>query len=163
MTKPTVLIFLGLELSTLSPDDLSKLARAERARRLAIESEGHVAPLFTNDDLGDKTRPFTEGIGRSVAPRVRPERDLVRERRFWRKEKAKHDRDMRTIERRIEGLESRLRELRSLRARRQPARLTAQRESLEEALDAAKREHRRRELRFRERARKAGAFPGWLR
>ncbi len=149
-----------------SPDALATLARAERARRLAIRTAERPAQVYTNADLVSHRSTSTSSPvspGKKPRPRRASSRDLVAEERHWRKEKIAHERDLARIDARISRLRTRLSTSSLPGSRGLSPRDRAQRALLEEALDALLADRARLHSRFLERARKGGAFPGWLR
>jgi hypothetical protein len=91
------------------------------------------------------------------------ERDLAKKRAVWTKEKVWHERELARVDACIRRLEWRLKDR---DARRKPGERLAHdpaAEVLEANLESLREERKRVEQTFRERARKAGAFPGWLR
>lgn len=146
--------------------DLQAVARRERERRQALAEGARMrARSFGMEDLerygGDRDPGATPGSRASAA--VRADRDFGRERAFWRREKERYEREAARIDAGIRRLEWRLRDK---RAKRRPGeRLSPDPsiELLEESLESLRDERRGLEERFRERARKAGALPGWLR
>jgi hypothetical protein len=162
--------------------DLQAVARKERARRKALAAAGAASQRakFTDRDLeryahrreesATAVRPSRDSrVANAVAesrsaPQPKLEsRDLEAEREFWRKETEKHRRELARIDARIRRLQWRLTQARSRqrpggRLRHDPT-LTL----LSESLEALHSERRILEQTFRERARRAGAFPGWIR
>lgn len=153
----------------LGVQELSTVAERERHRRRILRTEGSAARVFTNDDLG-RSGPSPSGATGSPAvtrprasqTRARPTRDLAKEERYWRKQTLQHEREIARLDQRMRTLKARLRSLGATsRARGETRR--ASRALLEDALDALAADKARLEARFRDRARKGGAFPGWLR
>jgi hypothetical protein len=146
--------------------DLPSLARRERARRSA--QAGKPARSFGDDDL--------ERYRRERAPQAVPvtpsaswpqpagaPRDLTRERVHWRKEAQQHQREVARIEANLRRLQWRLNEKRSKRRSREWLTEDPAIGLLEDSIRALTEERRRLEERFRERARRDGALPGWIR
>jgi len=144
--------------------DLSSIARKERARRQTVHSSGERSETFTNVDLDADTarEPVATRTKRTSRP-PQAERDLKKEEAFWRKEKARYERERARLDASIRRLEWRLRD------RQSKARLTGRRREdtamalIKETLESLREDREAMELDFRERARKASAFPGWLR
>ena len=144
--------------------DLSSIARKERARRQTIHSAGERSETFTNADLDAyAAHERVAARTRNTTRPPRTERDLRKEESFWRKEKASLDRESARLDASIRRLEWRLRD------RQVKARLKGRRREdtamalIEETLESLREEREEMEMDFRERARKASAFPGWLR
>lgn len=148
--------------------DLPSLARRERARRAAVA--GHLKPprSFGDDDL-ERYRRRRASQSTSVTipsappPAAAPPRDLTRERVFWRKEAQQHEREVAKVEASLRRLEWRLNEKRSRRRSREWLTEDPTIALLEDSIRSLTEERDRLQERFRERARKEGAFPGWLR
>ena len=145
--------------------DLPSLARRERARRSA--HAGKPARSFSDDDLERYRRgraPDSVPTTPTAAPPpVAAPRDLTRERVYWRKEAQQHQREVAKIEAKLRRLEWRLNEKRSRRRSREWLTEDAAIGLLEDSIRALSEERRRLEEGFRERARKEGALPGWVR
>lgn len=144
--------------------DLSSVARKERARRQAIHSSRERSEAFTNIDLDTyAARERVETRSGSTRRPPRTQRDLEKEEAFWRKEKSKYERERARLDANIRRLEWRLRD-RQLKARLKGRRREDTAAALiEETLESLREDRKEMELDFRERARKASAFPGWLR
>ena len=143
--------------------DLPTLARRERARRSAVA--GKPVRAFGDADL-ERYRRGEAPV--SPPPRVStpasfPARDLTRERVYWRKEAQQHQREVAKIEAGIRRLEWRLNEKRSRRRSRDWLTEDPSIGLLEDSIRALAEERKRIDDRFRERARKEGALPGWIR
>jgi hypothetical protein len=95
-------------------------------------------------------------------PAVTP-RDLTREKAHWRKEAEQHQREVARLEANRRRLEWRLNEKRSRRRSRDWLTEDPTIGLLEDSIRALTEERQRLEERFRERARKEGALPGWIR
>lgn len=159
--KLTVLIVcLALLSVVVFARDLSSVARRERARRQTIREH---STTFTNADLD------AYAVHQNVETRTKKtplppitERDLKKEERFWLKENARHERELARLDANIRRLEWRLRDrrvkTREGRLREDPA-VTL----IEENLESWREQREEMVVDFRERARKARAFPGWLR
>lgn len=145
--------------------DLPSLARRERARRSSLA--GKPARAFADADLEryrSARAPGTAAAGSPVAPPPpAPPRDLTRERVYWRKEAKQHEREVAKIEASLRRLEWRLNEKRSRTRIREWLTEDPAIALLEDSIRALTEERQRLEERFRERARKEGALPGWLR
>lgn len=145
--------------------DLPAIARRERARRSALA--GKPAPAFGDDDLeryrrerGPENAPSVSDAAPPPAPVAR---DLAREKTRWRKEAQQHEREVAKIDASLRRLEWRLNEKRSRRRNREWLTEDPAIGLLEDSIRSLNEERERLEERFRERARKEGAFPGWLR
>ncbi len=146
--------------------DLPSLARRERARRTA--HAGKPVRSFGEDDLERYRRDRgTDSVPLPppAAPRPPPAapRDLTRERVHWRKETEQHEREVAKLEANLKRLEWRLNEKRSKRRSREWLTEDPSIGLLEDSVRALSEERRQLEERFRERARKDGAMPGWIR
>jgi hypothetical protein len=146
--------------------DLPSLARRERARRVA--HAGKPARAFDDDDLQRYRRAGTSDSGPATPPPSPPApaaapRDLTREKVHWRKETQQHQRELAKIEASVRRLEWRLNEKRSKRRSREWHVEDPSIGLLEDSIRALVEERQRIEERFRERARKEGALPGWIR
>ena len=144
--------------------DLPSLARRERARRSA--HAGKPARSFSDDDLERYRRgraPDSVPTTPTAAPPPVAARDLTRERVSWRKEAQQHQREVAKIEAKLRRLEWRLNEKRSRRRSREWLTEDPAIGLLEDSIRALSEERRRLEEGFRERARKEGALPGWVR
>jgi hypothetical protein len=165
------IVILVVCLSALSAallaKDLRALARKERARREAVAASGRGGPSFDDADLaryraagGEEERSAVSSVPR---PHREDERDLQQERRYWRGELERHRRELERIDAGIRRLELRLAERRGRRRSGERLSRDPSERLLEDTLESLRAERRRVEEAFRERARKAGAFPGWLR
>lgn len=129
---------------------------------------GEKPRVYTNDDL-DRVAPYrgqtgaqSEPAPRAETARARPsERDTGRDERYWRAQADRTAEEARKLRERAASLAERVDEL-----RRQPGarpysdpRIV----SLETRRRALEERAREAELRLEERARRAGALPGWLR
>ena len=164
MKLAVLIVCLALLSVVVVARDLSSLARKERARRQTIHSSGGRSKTFTNADLDRyASRERVETRTKITTRPPRTERDLKKEESFWRNEKARHERERDRLDASIRRLEWRLRD------RQVKARLKGQRRQdtaialMEETLESLREEREKMEMDFRERARKASAFPGWLR
>lgn len=161
-----LILCVGLFSAAVFGKDLSAIARKERERRQSIQKT-NPRKTFTNDDLDVFTaRPEpppsrTQRENRRSSSDER--RDLRKEESHWRDEKLRHDRELARVDANIRRLEWRLRE-RQLKAKAQNRPQDDPAVTLvEESLEGLREQRQRLELEFRDRARKAGAFPGWLR
>jgi hypothetical protein len=170
MRLAILVLFLTVVSAVVYGRDLTVIARRERARREALENGKKRAELgaFDDSDLERYRRRRKAGrenarVAATPTTRPRKERDLAKEKAFWGRELVKHERELARIDASIRRLEMRIRER---EAKRRPGeRLSHDPASrlLEDSLESLREERRRIEDRFRERARKAGAFPGWIR
>lgn len=135
----------------------------------ASAEEKKPVPVYTNEDL-DRLSPYRGQTGvlsePAVSPAEAPRADSASPRRshgeaYWRKEAARvHDR-VRALGDRAEELRRALREARvSFRPRRSSSPSVA---SLEARLEAVESRMRDLDTDLADRARRAGALPGWLR
>ena len=132
-------------------------------------------PTFTNDDL-ERVSPFRDQTGALSAPAVQPKPAAappasrgVRDETYWRREAERHGGRMRLLRRSAAELRLKIDEAwrapeghggRKGRSGSAPA---SSLDALRRRLQAAEEEIRDEDLRFEERARRAGALPGWLR
>jgi hypothetical protein len=145
--------------------ELNEVAKRERSRRQSLASPQDGKPRSFNDAdleiyhrLGEPPPP--RGPRR---PPVIPSRDLLEERAFWRKEKSQHDRELARLDAQIRRLEWRLAERKARRKPGERLRRDATELVLEESIQALREERTLLIRAFHQRARKAGALPGWLR
>jgi hypothetical protein len=147
--------------------DLTEAAKKERARRQAIQESrrGEKARTFTDSDLKRYRRsgPRSPSIHQSKPRKTRPERDWAKERAFWEKEKEKHQNNLARLDARIRRLEWRLAERKARRRPGERLREDPAEKVLEQTLEALHEERKRLTEEFRDRGRRAGALPGWLR
>jgi hypothetical protein len=146
--------------------DLPSLARREKARRSAVA--GRPARTFADRDLEQYGREWPKDSDpapprREAPPPAERPRDLTRERAYWRKEALQHQREVAKIEASVRRLQWRLNEKRSRPRSRTWVTEDPTIALLEDSIRALTEERKRLEERFRERARKEGALPGWLR
>lgn len=146
--------------------DLPSLARRERARRSA--HAGKPARSFGDDDLERYRRRRAPDSVPATPPAAPPPpvaapRDLTREKVHWRKEAQQHEREVAKVEANLRRLEWRLNEKRSRRRSREWLTEDPTIGLLEDSIRTLTEERQRLEERFRERARKEGALPGWIR
>ena len=143
--------------------DLGRIAQKERARRDALPASERDKRSFTNAHLESyawQRRPAKLGARVASPP---SQRDFAKEEAFWRQQKMLHDRELARSEARIRRLQSRLAE-RELAQRRKGWRQDDPTITLiKESLESLREERDKLDLQFRERSRKAGAFPGWNR
>lgn len=145
---------------------LNEVAKKERARRLRLASveDRRQARSFNDADLEIYHR-----LAEAPSPRapqrapVIPSRDLLEERAFWRKEKSRHDREVARLDAQIRRLEWRLAERRARRKPGERLRRDATEQVLEDSIQSLREEKQSLIEAFRERARKEGALPGWVR
>jgi chromosome segregation ATPase len=133
-------------------------------------------PLYTNEDL-ERVSPLRDqtGVSSSVtvprepaASRRAADDGRARSEAYWRREADRLQERLRPERDRIEDLRTRIaeRESQSLarsRSRRAPAGTGTPLEDWRRQLAALEARVREAEARFEERARRAGALPGWLR
>jgi hypothetical protein len=161
-----LVLCLGALSAALLAKDLRSASERERSRREAIASRGKSARSFDDDDLARYRSGEAPRVSARESPRVPslgPPRNLEKERARWRSEAEAHRRELERIDAGIRRLEWRLAERQSRRRPGERLARDASERLLEESLESLKEERRRLEEHFRERARKAGAFPGWLR
>ncbi len=143
--------------------DLGRIAQKERARRDALPASEREGKSFTNAHLESyawQRRPAKLGARAAPTP---SQREIAKEEAFWKRKKIRHDSESARIEARIRRLQSRLAE-RELVAQRKGWRQDDPTITLiEESLESLREERDKLDLEFRDRARKAGAFPGWIR
>ena len=143
--------------------DLGRIAHKERARRGALPESERGGKSFTNAHLESyawERRPAKLGARATPPP---SQRDIAKEEAFWQRQKLRHDGALARIDARIRRLQSRLAE-RELVARRKGWRQDDPTITLiKESLESLREEREKLHLEFRDRARKAGAFPGWIR
>lgn len=148
------------------------LALAASAAVPGLAGEPARAPLYTNEDL-ERVRPYRDQTGVASVPAVPPgalerndshdrtDRDRAPDEAYWRREARRHHARQAALGARIAGLQRQIEARRRKAARsRGPA---APDESLEERLVALTEQRREEDLAFEDRARRAGALPGWLR
>ena len=164
MKLALIILCLAFLSAVVVARDLSSVARKERARRQAIHSSRESSETFTNIDLDTYTaKERVETRSKRTRRPPDTERDLKKEEAFWRKEKSKYERERARLDASIRRLEWRLRD-RQLKARLKGRRREDTAVALiEETLESLREDREEMELDFRERARKASAFPGWLR
>ncbi len=162
-----IIVCIGALSAAVLARDLERIAQKERDRRDALPASERGTKRFTDAHLERyawQRRPAK--LGARVAPppsRRDTAPDLVKAEAFWRWQKMIHDRELARIEARIRRLESRL-SGRELVARRKGWRHDDPTITLiKESLESLREERDKLDLSFRERARKAGAFPGWIR
>ena len=147
--------------------DLERIAQKERARRDALPASERGRRSFTEANLERyawQRRPAKLGARVAAPPSQRDiASDIAKAEAFWRQQKMHHDRESARLEARIRRLQSRLAE-RELVAQRKGWRHDDPTITLiKESLESLREERDKLELEFRARARKAGAFPGWIR
>ena len=153
--------------AVLVAHDLTGTARKERARRQTVQESRSAKKVrsFTNQDLGRYHRPEAHHIPvhPPKARKVGPQRNLAKERAYWVKEAEKHRRELARVDARIRRLEWRLAERQARRRPGERLRDDPAEKVLEQTLEAMNEEKKRIIEEFRERGRRAGALPGWLR
>ncbi len=148
--------------------DLAETAKKERIRRQAdrVDRHGKPARVYTNADLErvhqDVPASEVRFGGRKSKP-AKSQRDYEKEQQHWRKEKEKHQREVARLDARIRRLEWRLADRQARKRPGERLREDPAETALEESLKSIRAERSRFIQEFRERGRKAGAFPGWLR
>jgi predicted RNase H-like nuclease (RuvC/YqgF family) len=141
----------------------------------ALAAEPPVPTLYTNEDL-DRIHPYRAQTGVTSTPACDPSekqtdardgarsrraaRDADREETYWRREARRHRLQVRRLERRAAALR---REIERRRKESGSSRARAQSGSPRETLADVEAEIAELEAEFEERARRAGALPGWLR
>jgi hypothetical protein len=143
--------------------DLQAAARREKERRQALAEGARMrARSFATEDLERYREESTVPSARAPAA-ASADRDFKKERAFWHRERERYEREVARIDAGIRRLEWRLREK---RAKKRPGERLSPDPSvdlLEGSIESLREERRVLEERLRERARKAGALPGWLR
>jgi hypothetical protein len=152
---------------------LSFVAAALLAPLTAQAREPSTVPVFTEQDLA-RVHPFRDQTGVASSPAVAPSEEpapsprrtgratsTASDETYWRREALRHRARQATLARRIEDLkrqiESRRRDsAHSLREKKPSG-------SLEKQLAALEESKRAQDSAFEDRARRAGALPGWLR
>ncbi len=134
-------------------------------------------PTFTNDDLA-RVAPYRGETGALSAPAATPapargasrsHAGAARGEEYWRREAEREESRLRPLRRRVTDLRLKIDETRHQpvggggKNGRNAAVAAASLDSLERELRARQDQIRDAELRFEERARHAGALPGWLR
>ena len=134
-------------------------------------------PTFTNDDLA-RVAPYRGETGALSAPAVtpaaasaaaRPHARAARGEEYWRREAEREESRLRPLRRRARDLRLKIDEAwhkpvsGAGKSGRNAAAAATAVDPLERELRAVQDEIREAELRFEERARRAGALPGWLR
>lgn len=146
--------------------ELSEVAKKERSRRqrLASSPEGEPIRSFNDADLEAYHRLGDPPPPRSPRrPSVTSSGDRIQERALWRKEKSAHERELARLDAQIRRLEWRLAERKARRKPGERLRRDATEQILEESIESLRGERALLVQAFHERARKAGALPGWLR
>lgn len=135
----------------------------------APAAAGEKPRVYTNEDL-DRVAPFRDQTGVSSEPAVaparaavkeRPERGAARDERYWRQQADRTADQVRRLREQAQALADRIDD----RRRQAPARPYSDPQvmALEQKRQALEARAREAELRLEERARRAGALPGWLR
>jgi hypothetical protein len=161
------IVLMCLFSALLLARDLTGAAKKERSRRLAAIAVrgGKPIQVYTNRDL----EPYQSAESPPSPPlrgerrQAPPGRDLNKERKYWQKEKEKHQRDIARLDARIRRLEWRLADRRARKRPGERLREDPAEKALEESLKSMMAEKSRVIEGFLERGRKGGAFPGWLR
>lgn len=164
MKLELAILFIGLTAASavVYALDLPALARRERARRSGVASKPGRA--FDDRDLERyRTEEAADVPAPDPAPRPAPPRELPRERARFRKELEQHQREVAKLDANLRRLEWRLNEKRARRPTREWLAEDPAIAMIEDSIRALREERDRIERRFRERARKEGALPGWLR
>jgi hypothetical protein len=147
--------------------DLNAVAKRERERRLGLATlrQGRPVRSFHDADLEvyRRAQNSPEPPRRSKRHTTPPSRDLDKERVHWQKEKAKHDRELARVDASIRRLERRLAERTARRRPGERLRKDPTERVLQDSIESLREERKRLIYSFHERARKAGALPGWLR
>ena len=146
--------------------DLPSLARRERARRSA--HAGRPVRCFGEEDLERYRRERApDSLAVTIPPAPPPSlgapRDLTRERVLWRKEAQQHQRELAKLDASLRRLQWRLNEKRAKRRGRDWLTEDPSIDLLEDSIRSLTEERKHLEERFRERARRDGALPGWIR
>jgi hypothetical protein len=144
--------------------DLPSLARRERARRSA--HAGRPVRSFGEEDLERYRRerpPDSLAVTIPAPPPLAAPRDLARERVLWRKEAQQHQRELAKLDASLRRLQWRLNEKRAKRRGRNWLAEDPSIGLLEDSIRSLTEERKHLEERFRERARRDGALPGWIR
>jgi hypothetical protein len=153
--------------AVLVAHDLAGAARKERARRQTVQESRSAKNVrsFSNRDLGQYHRKEAHPIpaSRPKTRKVSPQRNLAKEQAYWVKQAEKHRRELARVDARIRRLEWRLAERQARRRPGERLRDDPAEKVLEQTLEAMNEEKKRIIEAFRERGRRAGALPGWLR
>lgn len=159
--KLIVLVVALALLTAVAARDLSSVARKERTRRQAIDAAR--VRTFTNADLDAYPERGASASAARRSPMPGRGRDLAKEEAFWRREALRHARELARLDAGIRRLEWRLRDREAKRKSNGRGRDDPSVAMIEESLGSLREEREAMVMDFRERARKAGAFPGWLR
>jgi hypothetical protein len=158
-----LLIGLTLVSAFVYAIDLQAAARREKERRQALAEGARMrARSFATEDLERYRHESTERVARAPAA-ASADRDFKTERAFWHRERERYEREVARIDAGIRRLEWRLREKRAKKRPGERLSPDSSVELLEGSLESLREERRVLEERLREKARKAGALPGWLR
>jgi len=171
MKLVVLVLCLGFFSAFLAAHDLQSLAKRERARRAALRSRSSASgpsKSFTDTDLEayktvsrhEPRPPRHDSQSRSS---LRPPRDLAKEKAYWRRQKLQNDGELARLDARIRKLVWRLREHRAKRREKGILGDDPTTSLLEESIESLREERVDRVTDFHERARKARAFPGWIR
>lgn len=128
------------------------------------------AHVYTDEDLA-RVRPLRDQTGVASVPAFTPSADAApsdrradssraADERRWRREAARHRARQAALSRRIEALE---RQIEARRRDRSRSRGPGAAAPLEDRLAALREQRREEDSAFEDRARRAGALPGWLR
>ncbi len=138
----------------------------------ASDAQRKATPLYTNADL-DRVAPLRGETGATSEPAVVPtasrttsadeareSRERERAEAYWRREAERHRARVAALHRRADELRARIAEAVARPGRKSASRSTA---GAEVRLRSLENDIREAESGFEERARRAGALPGWLR
>ncbi len=158
-------IYVGALSAAVLARDLGRIAQQERARRDSLPMSERGAKSFTDAHLESyawQRRPAKLGA-REASPPSQRDLDMAKAQAFWQRQKMDHDRELARIEARIRRLQSRLAQRESVARRKGWRRDDPTITLIQDSLESLREEREKLDLEFRERARKAGAFPGWIR
>jgi hypothetical protein len=136
-------------------------------------------PLYTNADL-DRVAPLRDQTGVASVPAVPPSEEAPRARRsrrragseppgsdpdetYWRREAARHRKRQDTLIAKVDGIQRQIAQEKRRRVHPLRSRDDSLVERLEQRCAEIERQRREEDDEFEERARRAGALPGWLR
>jgi hypothetical protein len=144
---------------------------------LPLHSADSQTPLYTNEDL-ERVAPFRDQTGVASVPAVAPADDApqdakrprkgtqgqqAREEAYWRREAARHRKRQEALIDKADRVRQQIAEEKIRRRHSLQMRDAAILERLEERLASVEKQRIDEDDRFFERARRAGALPGWLR
>jgi len=144
---------------------------------LPLHSADSQTPLYTNEDL-ERVAPFSDQTGVASVPAVSPADDKPRtakrrpkgtanrpkrEEAYWRREAARHRKRQETLIDKADRVRQQIAEEEIRRRHSLQMRDATILERLEERLASIEKQRIEEDDRFLERARRAGALPGWLR